>query len=335
MASPQIEEGYTRIANELLEAICRVQLNGTQSAIVLAVIRETFGFQRKETELGATHLARLTGKHKTLVQSEVIRLIERNILLELAPPSFGRSRVLALNKDYTTWDQIVKIQTDSETQAVSENADSPASESTDSPVSEITDSPVSESIDHINKPLNKPLNKPVKKGAANAGAGHRYSLVDLDNARLLRDQILILDPDYASKVKGGFDIDKWADEFRLIRERDNRSQEDIDTILNGFARQEFWSINIRSPGALRGTLRDGSDRFMRILASIKKLKHGTHNGQSQTDNRKKSIPPRWAEHFNRIPDPAERYRKFSEFDDPEQYDLSTIGLDGYRYRNVG
>ncbi len=103
MASPQKENGYTPIANELLEAIYGAQLNATQLKIILQVCRFTYGFSRKEHHLSLNFIAKGTNVHKNQVSRELSRLIERKILLEIAPATFSKSRKLSLNKNYDSW----------------------------------------------------------------------------------------------------------------------------------------------------------------------------------------------------------------------------------------
>jgi len=45
VASPQLENGYTPIANELLEAVYSADLNATQLKIVLFIMRYTLRIQ--------------------------------------------------------------------------------------------------------------------------------------------------------------------------------------------------------------------------------------------------------------------------------------------------
>lgn len=55
-----IDDGYTRIANELLEAVMAADLTARQLKVVLAVIRKTYGFGKKFdriTNTGFTPLA--------------------------------------------------------------------------------------------------------------------------------------------------------------------------------------------------------------------------------------------------------------------------------------
>jgi len=50
-ASPQIENGYTRIANELLEAMARINLTPTEWKILMVIIRNTYGYHKKEERI--------------------------------------------------------------------------------------------------------------------------------------------------------------------------------------------------------------------------------------------------------------------------------------------
>ncbi len=47
--SPQLEDGYTRIANELLEAIASAPMTLGQIRICLFLVRNTYGFGGKKT----------------------------------------------------------------------------------------------------------------------------------------------------------------------------------------------------------------------------------------------------------------------------------------------
>lgn len=49
MASPQTKHGYARVANELLQAIYRFPFSGQELRVVLWVVRQSFGWSRRET----------------------------------------------------------------------------------------------------------------------------------------------------------------------------------------------------------------------------------------------------------------------------------------------
>lgn len=103
MTSPQLEHGYTRIANELLEALTRVPLSGSQYAIILALIRITYGYHRKEVVVTNSEIAEMVGRHRTMVAREIAKLIELNVLKEVSPKGYQVSRTIALQKDWFSW----------------------------------------------------------------------------------------------------------------------------------------------------------------------------------------------------------------------------------------
>lgn len=54
MASPQTEDGYIRIANELLDAILMFPFSKRQLKVVLALIRKIYGFNKKADDLASS-----------------------------------------------------------------------------------------------------------------------------------------------------------------------------------------------------------------------------------------------------------------------------------------
>ena len=102
MNSPQIEDGYTRIANELMEQVPKYKLNGTQLRLILVIWRYTYGFKRKEHEFSLSFLAEALQTSRSQVNRELTALIERNIV-KVTGISKNRSRILMFNKHYSEW----------------------------------------------------------------------------------------------------------------------------------------------------------------------------------------------------------------------------------------
>lgn len=82
MASPQLEDGYTRIANELLEATARFPFNGSQLRMVLFLWRKTYGFQKKEDRISISQWVEGTGLNPRTVSKELARLERMNVILK-------------------------------------------------------------------------------------------------------------------------------------------------------------------------------------------------------------------------------------------------------------
>ena len=103
MADVQKENGYTAIANELLEKIYQSTLTLREMKIVFAVIRFTFGFNRKSAELSLTFLAQATKIPLRHVQTTIKNLITKKVLIIKSECSGIHSRKLQLNKNYDNW----------------------------------------------------------------------------------------------------------------------------------------------------------------------------------------------------------------------------------------
>lgn len=102
--SVQLENGYTRVANELLEQVVLYKLNASQLKIVLTIIRYTYGFNRKSHSLSLNFIAKATGISKRYVSSELTKLIDGNVVLVTQEHTDTQSRELQLNKDYKSWE---------------------------------------------------------------------------------------------------------------------------------------------------------------------------------------------------------------------------------------
>lgn len=103
MASPQTGNGFTPIANELLEQIYSRDFSGTQLRIVLAVCRYTYGFSRKEAELSLSYISTAIGVSKRFTKIELTKLFDAKVLTIIKESTYSSSRVISLNKNYDEW----------------------------------------------------------------------------------------------------------------------------------------------------------------------------------------------------------------------------------------
>jgi phage replication O-like protein O len=98
---PQLEDGFTRIAHEILLNTARHKFNGTQRGIMDIVWRFTYGYRRKWAELSLTDLAEPIDATKGQVDRELKSLIARKVILVKSLP--GQKRALGFNKNYGQW----------------------------------------------------------------------------------------------------------------------------------------------------------------------------------------------------------------------------------------
>lgn len=104
MAAPQRENGFTGIAHEILEAVMKRRFRGLQQLdIVLALWRETWGWNRVDASLSLGLLERHTGipRHKC---SELLAELVSLQVVEMVSPAIGkRAAVYRFQKDYDLW----------------------------------------------------------------------------------------------------------------------------------------------------------------------------------------------------------------------------------------
>lgn len=103
MTDVQLENGYTKIANELLEEVAKRKFNGTQYRILFVVWRFTYGFKRKQHDLSLNFISQATGIEKARIKKDLNKLIESKVIKVIEEATFNRTRVIAFNKNYSEW----------------------------------------------------------------------------------------------------------------------------------------------------------------------------------------------------------------------------------------
>ena len=101
MADVQLENGYTQIANELIDQFQKIKLSGNQWNILMVIIRQTYGYNHKEWEISNKYISEVTGIHRCHVSRELSTLQDYGLItIEVT----NGKRVLKINKDYEHWD---------------------------------------------------------------------------------------------------------------------------------------------------------------------------------------------------------------------------------------
>lgn len=103
MANPQLENGYTSIANEILDNLCKLSLNGTELKVVICIFRYTFGFRRKSHKLSASFIARWGKCDVRAVKRALKKLQEDKIIICVNSEMRGVTSELMFNKNYEQW----------------------------------------------------------------------------------------------------------------------------------------------------------------------------------------------------------------------------------------
>lgn len=111
------DNGFTRIANELLEAIASADLTARQLKLMLAYVRKTYGFNKKSDRIADEQIAQLTGLSRQNVNKAKKELLSMNCLLM-------EGSQIGINKEVSAWQfskclQVSNLVSKSETKSVS------------------------------------------------------------------------------------------------------------------------------------------------------------------------------------------------------------------------
>ena len=107
MASPQKENGYTAIANEILEAISRIRIPGEARQVLDVIIRKTYGFHKKQDAIALSQFCLATGLKKPTVCKAINKLKKMNLII-ITQKGNGQANIVRFNKDFDTWEVLPK-----------------------------------------------------------------------------------------------------------------------------------------------------------------------------------------------------------------------------------
>jgi phage replication O-like protein O len=97
--TPQVKNGFTRIANQILDDICRVNLSSYQSRVLHFIWRKTYGYGKKQDWISVSQIVEGTGIKKSHVSRTKKELLLRKIVT-----SSGNK--IGFQKDSRLWQEL-------------------------------------------------------------------------------------------------------------------------------------------------------------------------------------------------------------------------------------
>jgi len=95
--SPQKENGFTPIANELFEAFYRCKLTEYERVVMMCIWRKTYGWSKKTDWISLSQLELETGIPKTHASRTLTALRDKRIVI------MSTKRQMSIRKDYREW----------------------------------------------------------------------------------------------------------------------------------------------------------------------------------------------------------------------------------------
>lgn len=101
MASPQKENGFTPIANEILERLVNIDLLGAEFRVLLFIIRKTYGYHKKQDRISFTQFESGTGISRQTINKTIKNLVAKGLIVKICLP--GGNIGYSFIKDHENW----------------------------------------------------------------------------------------------------------------------------------------------------------------------------------------------------------------------------------------
>jgi phage replication O-like protein O len=110
MASPQLENGFTSIAHEIMEALAKINLSPYESRALWFLLRKTYGWKKKSDWIsGSQFSAGLGGLDRSNIWRALKTLKSKNIIV--VSSDYRDVPIYSFQKDYSKWCALSKTTT--------------------------------------------------------------------------------------------------------------------------------------------------------------------------------------------------------------------------------
>lgn len=96
MASPQLENGHIKIANELFEALICLEISRYERSVFDCVMRMTYGWNKKADWISLGQMSNITGIARSNIPRIIRSLVEKKMLIK-------NGKKLSIQKDWELW----------------------------------------------------------------------------------------------------------------------------------------------------------------------------------------------------------------------------------------
>lgn len=219
MANPQLEDGYTRIANEIMEALAKYRIPGEQRQVLDIILRKTYGYGKKWDMISNSQFVKATGMKKGNASRAIKGLIDKNIVIKSDNkhiPSYQ------FNKNYKKWKVLSKKQ------------------------------PLSKVITGVIKSDNRLLSKVMDTKESITKESITKEKVFMSDSDEIRLSILLFDLMLENNPKTKTpNFNGWAEHIEKLIRIDNRNPEEIEHVIYWTQQDSFEMSNILSTQKLR------------------------------------------------------------------------------------
>ncbi|ELV2622277.1 replication protein [Salmonella enterica] len=265
-----LDDGYTRLANELLDAVMCSGLPETELCILMAVWRKTYGYNKKMDWISNEQLEEMIQKHHTHCSTAKNSLIRKKVLIQ-------EGRRVGMNIHISEWQTknngFCKTLAKPAKKTLAEVANAPKQKLLTTKDKLTKDNIERSTSENSDESSDKPRKKPhVLKPEAAIQRGNKWGTAeDLTAAEWMFDLIKTISPSARKPNLAG-----WANDIRLMRECDGRTHRDMCVLFRWACHDSFWAGNVISPAKLR-------EKWTQLDINRNKQQTGTTASKSKLD----------------------------------------------------
>jgi len=111
MANPQIENGHTDIANEILDNLMKIRIPGEARQILDCILRKTYGWHKKSDKISISQFYEATKIKKPNIIRAIKLLLSMNLVIKKDNGIIEKDNDIPeyrFNKDFETWKPLSK-----------------------------------------------------------------------------------------------------------------------------------------------------------------------------------------------------------------------------------
>lgn len=101
METPQVENGFIRIATDIGKYLAKTYMSSYESQVVWAIFLKTYGYNKKEDWISNSQFVEITGIHKAHVSRTLKKLLQRKIVTQTG-------NKISFQKDSRLWCELPK-----------------------------------------------------------------------------------------------------------------------------------------------------------------------------------------------------------------------------------
>ncbi|MEQ8235183.1 MAG: replication protein [Syntrophomonadaceae bacterium] len=229
------EDGYTRIANLILEAIPLARLNGVQTAICLFLWRRSYGWNRDADAISLTEFATACGTSKNYISRQLKELMDKNII-HRRDHNYGHIPIYAFTTCIAQWCKgCINVQ------GLHKNATLGLYNCATEGLHK------SATLYHLPAPISLAIEPPLKTERKKIERNiYTPDSTEMQLAEMLLLQIRSHIPGYKQP-----DLQKWSKTIDYLLRLDGRDPNEVEEVIKFAQADPFWQANILSAEKLR------------------------------------------------------------------------------------